>query len=350
MTYVMGYILSPLAGLDIFMLRVSYQELYAALLRVLLKTGFAPERAGLCARLFAETSLDGVYSHGLNRFPRFAEMVRRGVVDAQAEAVRVSEAGAMERWDGRLGPGNLNAYRAMERAVELARERGMGCVALRNTNHWMRGGSYGWQAADAGVIGICWTNTMPNLPPWGTSDPRIGNNPLVIAVPRPSGHVVLDTAMSQFSYGALASYRTRGEQLPVVGGFDSEGRLTRDPGAIEESGRPLPIGFWKGSGLALMLDMLAALLSGGQATHQLPANPDLEAGLSQVFLAFNISSPDGPESAARLVDRIIEHLQMPSPEGEKVRYPGERTLATRRLNLERGIPVEPDTWRHVQSL
>lgn len=79
----------------------------------------------------------------------------------------------------------------------------------------MRGGTYGWQAADAGVIGICWTNTRPNLPPWGASDPRIGNNPLVIAVPRASGHVVLDMAMSQFSYGALSSYRMRGELLPV---------------------------------------------------------------------------------------------------------------------------------------
>jgi len=332
------------------MVRVPYAELYEALLRVLLKLGMEAERACLCAKLFAETSLDGVYSHGLNRFPRFVEMVRRGIVDLQAEPVRVSSEGAIERWDGQMGPGNLNAYRSMQRTIELSREFGVGCVALRNTNHWMRGGSYGWQAAHAGAVGICWTNTMPNLPPWGATDPRIGNNPLVIAVPRPSGHVVLDTAMSQFSYGALASYRMRGEQLPVVGGFDSEGRLTLDPGAIEESGRPLPIGFWKGSGLALMLDMLAALLSGGRSTHEVPADPDLEAGLSQLFLAFNISSPDEEQSSASLVDRIIEHLQMASAEGEKVRYPGERTLETRRLNLERGVPVEPDIWQHVQTL
>jgi len=73
-------------------------------------------------------------------------------------------------------------------------------------------------------------------------------------VPRASGHIVLDMAMSQFSYGALSSYRMRGELLPVDGGFDSNGQLTREPGAIEASKRPLPIGYWKGSGLALMLD------------------------------------------------------------------------------------------------
>ena len=84
--------------------------------------------------------------------------------------------------------------------MEIASVQGMGCVAIANTNHWMRGGSYGWQAADAGVIGICWTNTLANLPPWGAAEPRVGNNPLVVAVPRADGPVVLDMAMSQFSF------------------------------------------------------------------------------------------------------------------------------------------------------
>ena len=125
----------------------------------------------------------------------------------------------------------------------------------------MRGGTYGWQAADAGLIGICWTNTMPNLPPWGATEPCIGNNPLVIAVPRAKGQVVLDMAMSQFSYGALESYRTRGQMLPVDGGFDEHGNLTRDPAAIESTQRLLPVGYWKGSGLAVVLDMVAAMLA-----------------------------------------------------------------------------------------
>ena len=86
-------------------------------------------------------------------------------------------------------------------------------------------------------------------------------------------------AMSQFSYGTLASYRMRGELLPMDGGFDSNGQLTRVPGDIEASNRPLPIGFWKGSGLALMLDLVAALLSGGKATHQIATVPERENGL-----------------------------------------------------------------------
>jgi len=332
-------------------LRVPYDELFEALLRVLLKYGFEQQRARLCSRLFAEASRDGVYSHGLNRFPQFIRMIRSGIIVVNAEPQLVASFGSLERWEGRSGPGNLNAHRCMERAISLSREGGIGCVALANTNHWMRGGSYGWQAADAGVIGICWTNTMPNLPPWGASDPRVGNNPLIVAVPRAKGHVVLDMAMSQFSYGALASYRMRGEQLPVHGGFDVTGRLTRDPAAIEISKRPLPIGYWKGSGLALMLDMIAALLSGGSATFQIPAEPERETRLSQLFIAIAPHALGQIAGADTIADQILDYLHSPAPaSGEPIRYPGERVLRTRKENLQNGVPVEPTIWREVQAL
>ena len=332
-------------------MRIPYQELYARLLKVLVKTGFEPERAELCARLFAQTSRDGVYSHGLNRFPRFMEMIQNGIIDIHARPGLISRVGALERWDGRRGPGNLNAYTCMERAIALSHQHGMGCVALANTNHWMRGGSYGWQAADAGVIGICWTNTMPNLPPWGASTPRLGNNPLVIAVPRADGHIVLDMAISQFSYGTLESYRIGREQLPVAGGFDLNGEITRDPGAIEASGRPLPIGYWKGSGLALMLDLLAALLSGGNATHQITPESLQETGLSQVFLAFDLSLVDQVSENAKVVDQIIQYVQgAEASSKEKVRYPGQRTLDIRKQNLAEGIPVDTQVWQRIQEL
>lgn len=332
-------------------MRIPYDELFENLLRVLLKLGFRRQRAALCARLFAEASRDGVYSHGLNRFPQFVRMVQSGVVSVHAEAARVASFGSLERWDGHCGAGNLNAYASMEGAILLAHQHGIGCVALANTNHWMRGGSYGWQAADAGVIGICWTNTLPNLPPWGASHPLVGNNPLVIAVPRAKGHVVLDMAMSQFSYGALASHRVRGELLPVEGGYDSAGQLTRDPAAIESSMRPLPIGYWKGSGLALLLDIVATQLSGGSATFQIPTQPEQETRLSQVFIAIDPHAIGPTGGSLSFADLIVENLRASSSSfGEPVRYPGERIWQTRKENLEQGVPVEPTIWREVQTL
>ena len=224
--------------------------------------------------------------------------------------------------------------------MTLARAHGAGVVALANTNHWLRGGTYGWQAAEAGLIGICWTNTLPNLPPWGKSEPLVGNNPLVFAAPRGDSPVVLDMAMSQFSYGALASYRSRGELLPVDGGFDREGRLTRDPAAIEASQRPLPIGYWKGSGLAILLDIIAATLAGGLATWQVPADPDRDAGVSQFFLAID-PAPFGGGSA--IADAVVASLQ-------GARYPGQQTLRVRAENLELGVPVDDAVWQEVCRL
>jgi 3-dehydro-L-gulonate 2-dehydrogenase len=326
------------------MIRVSYRERYDALLRALLTTPLDAERAPLCARLIAETTRDGVYSHGLHMFPRLMNMIGSGIVDAAARPVRIARGGALERWDGCRGAGNLNAYACMARAIDAARTHGIGAVALANTNHWMRGGTYGWQAADAGVIGICWTNTLPNLPPWGADVPRIGNNPLVIAVPRAGSdaHIVLDMAMSQFSYGALASYRRRQELLPVAGGYDISGALTRDPAAIETSRRPLPIGFWKGSGLSIVLDAMAAVLANGSATHEIETNPERETGLSQMFIAIDPAALDDAGGAGRIVDGILAHLG--------ARYPGERTIETRRRNLSGGIPVEAADWEWLRSV
>jgi 3-dehydro-L-gulonate 2-dehydrogenase len=330
---------------------VAYSELHRVMRDVLLHHGMEPERADECARLFAEASRDGVASHGLNRFPRFVAMIRNGLVDVHARPQRVSSRGAVERWDGRRGPGNLNAQACMDRAIELAREHAIGAVGLANTNHWMRGGAYGWQAADAGMIGICWSNTLPNLPPWGTTVPLVGNNPFIVAVPRETGHVVLDMAMSQFSVGALATHRMRGDELPVAGGYDEAGELTRDPSAIEATGRLLPMGYWKGSGLALLLDMVAVLLSGGRATHEFSRIPAQESGQSQVFIALDASSVGEPGANAGVVDRIVDALHAGAAEvGESVRYPGERTLETRRRSLEQGVNVDDAMWREAQAL
>jgi 3-dehydro-L-gulonate 2-dehydrogenase len=334
------------------MLRVRFEDVGGKLADVLRSVGFSEERARLCARLFAETTCDGVYSHGLNRFPRFVATIRNGCVNPLAEPVVVAQFGGLERWDGQRGPGNLNAHAAMARGIGLSAEHGIGCVAMANTNHWMRGGTYGWQAADAGVIGLCWTNTMPNVPPWGGFEPAIGNNPLVIAVPRSKGHVVLDMAMSQFSYGALESYRRRGELLPVDGGFDAEGKLTRDPGAIERTQRLLPAGFWKGSGLAVVLDMIAAMLSLGNATHRVANDPLRETGLSQVFVAIDPETLSDTEEMDKIADAVVESLHgaRPADEGKPVRYPGENTLQLREENRRLGLPVDEAVWEEIMKI
>jgi 3-dehydro-L-gulonate 2-dehydrogenase len=335
-----------------FMVRIPLVELTEGIEAALLRIGIAAPRAALSAQLTAGTDLDGVHTHGIARLPRFAEQVRIGAIDPAAAPERVSSFGAIERWTGHRGPGNLAAHTCMERAVAIARQHGIGAVALSDTSHWMRGGSYGWQAADAGCAAICWTNTLPNLPPWGATTPALGNNPLILAVPRDEEHIVLDIAMSQFSYGALASFRERGEPLPVPGGFDREGKLTTDAAAIEQTQRALPIGFWKGSGLSFVLDILAAMLSGGRTTSQISTDPLLETGISQVFLAIDPTSMSTVEELRTTVEGAIEFLHAATPvsAAKSARYPGENTMKVRRENLAAGVPLDEQQWKAVLQL
>lgn len=332
-------------------IRIPFEEVLTVLKGKLLKRNYSKQDAELSARLFTETSCDGVYSHGLNRFPLHIQDMERGFIKVGNRPELIAKNGALETWNGRLGPGNLNAYRCTEHAVALAREHGIACVALSHTNHWLRGGSYGWQAADQGCLAMMWSNTIGNMPPWGGSESTIGNNPFVMAVPREKGHVVLDFAQSMFSYGKLSLYRKKQESLPFAGGYDLEGRLTSDPAAIEASMRPLPAGMWKGSGLSIMLDLFATILSAGQSTMEI-SREGHEYAVSQVFIAIAPGTEIFTETRKALLDRILEYTAGTSPidSGSPVRYPGQKTLEIRSENREKGIPVDEDVWRRICSL
>jgi len=325
---------------------VSYTNLKKEFKRVLLNLSFNEEKAELCSAIFAGNSMDGVYSHGLNRFSAFVSTVKEKEVNVHAEPGFIESYGLIEIWDGNSGAGMYNATKAMDRAIELSKANGIGCLVMRNTNHWMRGGTYGWQAADAGCIGICFTNTMANMPPWGGKEPRLGNNPLIIAVPRTNGNIVLDMAMTQFSYGKLQQSSSKNEELEVYGGYDEAGNLTNDPSAIIKSRRALPIGYWKGSGLAFVLDVLLTAISGGKSTAAINSTVK-ESGVSQFFLCLCKSDYN-----QILIEEIIKYTKSSAPAepGGSIYYPGEKTLATRRFNEQHGIPVDEMKWEELLKM
>jgi 3-dehydro-L-gulonate 2-dehydrogenase len=330
--------------------RISFDTLHAEFRRILLNLGFSQDRGDRCARLFAQNTCDGVVSHGLNRFPGFVRSCQAGTVDIEATPELAARLGTIEQFDGNSGVGLLNAQFAMARAVEIAREHGMGCVGLKNTNHWMRAGSYGLQACEAGCIALCWTNTTALMPPWGSAQKRIGNNPLTLCVPHKNGHVLLDMAMSQYSNGKLEVMRRRGEKLTLAGGYDEDGELTTDPGAIVDSRRALPIGYWKGSGLALVLDLLATIISGGDSTAVIRQR-DGESNVSQVFIAIDALSLSGAQILEETVEQILsDYCDVEALEGAQIRYPGQGMLATRRDNLANGISVDEELWREIQQM
>ena len=329
-------------------MRIQLDKMQEVLYQLFFKYGFVKDKSKFLAKVYAESTLDGVNSHGINRVPMFIEYVENGIVNIDAEAQKIGSFGNIERWDGMLGPGIINATKCTNRAIELAKEIGMGLVALRNTNHWMRGGTYGWQAAEAGCISILFTNTQPNMPAWGGKDSRIGNNPFIVSIPRKEGHVVLDMAISQFAFGKINDYRLRGKKLPYLGGWDSNNQLSDDPEKILVKQRGLPIGYWKGSALSMVLDMLTTLLAAGESTYKI-GQKEFEYGISQVYICIYPEIFCDGQLQEKLLNEIIDytHDVEPMHSGERTYYPGERTLQTRAKNLEEGIPVSEAVWNEV---
>ncbi len=335
------------------MTRIPYFEMKATIKAALVNTGMPGEKADICAQIHAESSCDGVYSHGLNRVERFVDYIKKGWVDALAEPTLENSLGSFEIYNGNLGPGILNARFAMDRATEIAKQAGLGLVALNNTTHWMRGGSYGWQAAEKGFIAVCWTNTESCMPAWGAKTIGIGNNPFIMAVPRKEGHIVLDMAMSQYSYGKLQVTRLKNEKLPYPGGYDKNGNLTDIPGPIEETYRILPMGYWKGSGFAILLDIISALLANGLSTAGIDKAGKGSCGsCNQVFIAFDPLKINTQEFVDKVLNETIRQLKssVPANENGEIYYPGVQSLKTRHKNLELGIPVDDGVWEKVKQL
>lgn len=335
------------------MTRIPFYEMKAVIKQAFLNAGMPEDKADVCARIHTESSRDGVYSHGLNRVERFIEYIGKGWVNVHANPNLQTRLGNIEIYNGNLGPGITNAILTMNRATELAATHGLGMVSLNNTTHWMRGGTYGWQAAEKGFMAICWTNTESCMPAWGAKSQGIGNNPFIMAIPRKEEPIVLDMAMSQYSYGKLQVTRLNDEKLPYPGGFDQQGHLTDIPGEIEETRRILPMGYWKGSGFAVMLDLFSAILSSGLSTSGID-----KAGLGscgsccQVFIAIDPLKFSSPQWIDQVLAETIQQLKT-SKKAEntsEIFYPGEQSLKTRNENLKLGIPVNEEIWANVKLL
>ena len=332
------------------MINIKVDRLNSILNSILLTNGFTKSDAKICAEIFTENTLVGVASHGVNRFPSFIELVKSGHIDPTAKPEKGNAFNAFEQWNGNYGPGPLNAKVITNRVIELSKEFGIGLVALRNTNHWMRPGYYAWEAANKGFVFICWTNTIPIMPPWGAEEPTIGNNPIVFGVPREEGNIVLDMALAQYSYGKLATYKRENRELPYYGGYDQNGNLTKNAKDIYETQRPLPVGYWKGSGLALLLDLIVTILSGGNSTFDLSKN-QIDSGMSQIFIAIDPIKFTSKDLLNKTVNEIVDYYLSAKPvENEKVSFPGERIVKMRNNNLRNGIDINEQIWNKILEL
>lgn len=319
------------------------------ILKNILDHYFPEEKSSQLANIFLQAELDGVSTHGLARFPRFIREIDEGFIKLDTDIEKIKSFGGWEMWSGNAGPGPLSALHCTNRVVDLAKTHGIACVGLRNTNHWLRPGFYAKHAADRGCAFIAWSNTMPNMRAHGASKTSLSNLPITIGLPKDSKneHLVLaDLALSQFSYGKLSEFEKRSESLPIEGGYDQQSQLTKDPKAIHRNHSASAIGLWKGSALSIVLDLLAAFLTGGRSVYEI-GTTEGEQNVSQVYIAIAL---DQLWSEPEYSDRLIELKTQLKAMDAQVRIPGEKILEKNQDHLNDSVFVDGDIWREIMSL
>ncbi len=330
-------------------LRVFVEQVYQT-------AGASKENARVSAEVMVESNLCGVDSHGVRMLPGFITLARNGKMNLKGKIGVIKETPVIAHLDGGLAPGHVVSVQSMKMAVKKAKTSGIGFVLARNSTHWGRAAYYTGMAAREGCAGICFVNTESNMPYWGTREPRIGNNPLSIGVPRASDEpVVLDMAMSQAAFFKIVLYNREGKKVPLGWGVDEKGRPTDDPAAILKSRRLVPTGQHKGSGLALMIDILTGILSGGMFCGELLGEAKgmpHATGYAQAFMAIDIATFLPLEVFKRRVDELVAYIKEgPLAEGfSEINIPGERSWRERALRERVGIPLDEITLGELQAL
>lgn len=314
--------------------------------RAFARAGVAQAPALTAARFLARAEAMGVPTHGLIRVAQYCDRIAAGGVDPAAEIRVETLAPALMRLDGGGGLGPVVAGRALEAAAAAARRAGVAAVFCRGGGHFGAIAPYLWEAAEAGFAAVVTTTTAPMIAPAGGRAPRLGNTPLGIGVPGPEGdHVLCDMALSVAARARIRRAADAGEPIPESWATDAEGRPTADPRAAL-AGVLLAIGGDKGATLSLMLDLLAAGLSGARLAWEGPdavAAPGARQDLGHLFLLIDAAALTPPEAWGARLSTIRADLAATPPRagGGPVRMPGDRAVAALRAARRGGLVLPP---------
>lgn len=316
--------------------------------------GLPKEDAFLVADALIDADLRGVSTHGLVRFPIYVTRLRKGVVNAKPKMQVMRSKGATLLLDGDHGFGQVIGAEGMRRAVGLAREHGVGLCAIRNGTHLGALAYIASMALPHQMIGITLTITNPVIAPWGGVVPKLGNNPLAVAVPagnRPP--VILDMACSQVARGNLILASKLGKTIPSTWALDERGHPTQDPDAGLK-GSLMPVGGHKGAGLALIVGILGGLLAGSPFGAGCGDIFDMTRPqrLGHLVMAIDIEACCPLAWFLRSMEEMIGDLKSsPRAEGvEEIWMPGEMEMRRREERLRDGFPVSRVVLDEVRAV
>jgi LDH2 family malate/lactate/ureidoglycolate dehydrogenase len=327
--------------------RVPASRLQSVVGDIFERCGLSVADADLVAETLVVADLQGVHSHGVLRVPEYVHHLRERGVNPAGRPRIARDSGAALVIDGHNSMGQVGATFAMRAAIERARGTGVAVAAVRGSNHCGAMAYFARLALAEDMIGIAATNALPTMAPWGSIDKVLGINPLATAIPAAEElPIVMDAAFSHSAHGKIRVFRQKGLPIPGHWAFDREGRPTTDPAAAVD-GLLQSIGTYKGTGFALVMGILSAVLSGASYGTQLGnmvdgARPGHDG---HFFCALKIAAFEDPDRFKRRVDEIVReiHTSRRAEGVERVYVPGEIEAETERRYRRDGIPLNDTT-------
>lgn len=320
--------------------------------QVLEASGLEREEARVAAECLVAANLRGVDSHGVLRLIQYADSLSSGEVNPRPDVRVIERRGATALVDADHGYGFRPSQVAMDTAVEIARVSGIGLVGVRDSHHFGMAALYAMRASEAGMAGIVFTNAMPVLAAPGGAHPVVGNNPVAFALPRrpPAPPVVLDMALSRVAFGYVRLAAAEGREIPLGWARDGRGLPTTDAAAALNTGSLEPVGSHKGYGLAVVIELLAGVLTGspfGAAAH-----PHERPGVGHLMIALDPGTFVGMERFFAGVETLEREIRnAPLAEGSDAVYlPGEIEEGRAQARRSDGVPISEELAARLTEL
>ena len=328
------------------------QSLYALSHLIASRMGSADAEAAEVADHLVRANLAGHDSHGVGMIPAYVRLLHDGLLVPNQTPETVLDAGALLVIDARRGVGQSMTAEAVRRAVARAKELGACVLALRNASHVGRIGTYGEQAAAAGCVFTAFVNVADHhdiAAPYACAEPRLGTNPFCTAIPGADGpSIMLDMATTTIAAGKARVAFNKGVPVPDGSLIDPDGEPTNDPAGFirDKTGALLTFGRHKGSGLAVMCEVMAAAVAGGQPAGDPPRGGILNSMLATVI---DLSRLGDPAAIAASVEATKAHIRSSrvAPGFDEVLLPGEPERRSTAARSRDGIPVDDTTWHDI---
>ncbi|MFX0198853.1 MAG: Ldh family oxidoreductase [Candidatus Hodarchaeota archaeon] len=320
------------------------------------KLNLSSEETAILIDSIIQADMRGIHTHGVMRIPIYVKRFQLGLVNIDCTFKIVEETSSMALLDGNNGIGQVIGTKAMEIAITKALGSGIGCVGVKNSNHFGAAAYFSSMALKKDMIGIAMTNTTPLLAPTGGTDKLIGNNPISIAIPSNKElPIILDSALSVVALGKIMLAQKKGETIPLGWGLDKFGKDTDDPNKVLEGGIILPIGAYKGYGLSLIIEILTGVLTGSgysdgvKSIYKDLKNPNR---CGHLFVAIRIQNFIDLEQFKTRIDDLIKKIKnSPKLEGvQKIYLPGEIEFENEEKSLKEGIALPKQVIEELEKL